>query len=360
MTDDSIRQWTRIGKLFVVVALLLVAAGCDGEDRLTIVSYNVQNIFDDKDDGGEYEEYTTSFGWTSDSYFERLSRLAQVLQVCEAPPHVVVMQEIEDVQVLDDLRLDHVRQRRYAAIAAPSEDTATTVGVLSTQPIRSARSHRSVVARVGGETAVSRPLFELEIEVAGRPLRLYCVHWKSQSGGEEVTEPRRCQEAALLNVVIAERRERQGAHSIIVIGDFNEDVAEYEQHAKSYQTALVPAAAAGGLVEPARSLLFEPVDPGRPAGTPVPLASAGVLYSPWPDSRYAGTYFYHGSWERLDQLFVSRELADGNDLELLDFAVLDRGPHVNAAGYPIRYERYSLSGYADHLPIVATLGEREQ
>ena len=47
---------------------------------LSIASYNVQNLFDDKDDGLEYPEFSLGAGeWNADTYRKRLKNVGEAL-----------------------------------------------------------------------------------------------------------------------------------------------------------------------------------------------------------------------------------------------------------------------------------------
>lgn len=356
------RPHTLVFVLSAVALLCAAPTGCsDAADGFMMVSYNVQNLFDDHDDGSEYAEYSSAAGWTADAYFSRLQRLADVLTIFgDDLPEVIVMQEIEGRAVLGDLLRDHLRGSNHVALAAPAPGSATTVGVLSAVPVVSVRTHRTVmvdlsgaergVDRVGsGELApADRPVLEVELLVDSQPIVCFCVHWKSQSGGERETEPQRLLQAALTREIIAQRRREARSRPCIVVGDFNEDVFEYEMHTPRYQTALLSAAHIADVPAPQRSLVYtEHAIAAESGGGDAPL------YSPWPATASPGTYFFRGAWERLDQVFVTPDLADHAGLELRAFGVIDEGPHVDADGFPIRWEQHRDRGYSDHLPIYA-------
>ncbi len=342
----------------VVAGLLLCCTptACTGDRAgLVLFSYNVQNLFDAHDDGGEYAEYTQAGGWTEDLYFARLRRLAEVItNSCDQLPGLMVFQEIEGEVVLRDLLRDHLRRARLRPLAVPVSGSSTTVGVLTAVPVVAVRTHRTVYAQLGatGELlrSADRPTLELELLVDGRPVTCFCVHWKSQSGGEQETEPYRLLQAALLRHLIAQRRAAHPNRPCVAVGDFNEDLYEYHAHGGAYQTAIMPAEDAAGVPAPGRSVLFAPAFSGVPE-------SGASLYSPWPGARAPGTYYFRGAWERLDQIFVTADLADGTGLDLIGFGPVTSGPHVDPEGYPLRWEPHRERGYSDHLPIVAEFGE---
>ena len=108
---------------------------------VTVLSYNVQNLFDDVDDGLEYDEYRSSSGWDRDAYFARLSRVDEVVRLATGATLVdaIVLQEVESPRVALDLS----RASRMRSPAAPR------------------RPHRCASARPGSSVVWSRRLRRL-------------------------------------------------------------------------------------------------------------------------------------------------------------------------------------------------------
>ena len=78
------RRSLRPPPLGAVAAAVLLLITCTGLARtITVVSYNVQNLFDATDDGGEYREFTRAGGWTSDLYTTKLRAIGSALHAAE-------------------------------------------------------------------------------------------------------------------------------------------------------------------------------------------------------------------------------------------------------------------------------------
>lgn len=345
------------------MGLIVLLAGCGPSPPLVLLTYNVQNLFDAVDDGTEYSTYRSDAGWTTNRYYDRLKRLAHLLQdLLPHRPDIIVLEEIEGPRVIGDLLRDFLR-RDYAAVLAPETPSAVRVAVLTRLPITAVRIHRSeavaVTAAPGRRAPVhlwrSRELVDVDLEwrgdVRGRApevLRIVAGHWKSQSGGESETEPQRVQIAALIAaaIAVANSAPRLGT---VIIGDLNEDVEEYRQHGGRYRTALMPS------------------DVRTPPSGPQPIrltgdpASAGVDghrvvgFSPWLTSSTPGTYFHAGRWERLDQVIIvpGPETILETRLEVIAHPDL-----VRDDGHPRAYNTRTGAGYSDHLPAVATIDVR--
>lgn len=325
--------------LLLLIAFAPPAAG----EPLSVLSYNVQNLFDAAEQGAEYDDFRAG-RWDAARYAERLTQIAAVLRA--APPggaDVVALQEVENRAAALDLR-DRLRGLRYRyAVAFPNDGadlglTLTPV-VLSRVPVLRVRLHQ-----VWHDGRYLRPIVEVALDAGGgRPLYLFNNHWKSKLGGAEQTEPARRAAAAVLAARLRELQRADPAADVLVAGDLNEDVDEHA--AAPYPTALYSAA--GG---PAGGLALT----GRPFA-PVPAAGV-VLYSPWLELPAAerGTVVHRGEWGTPDHFLLSAGLFDRAGLWYRpgDFAVIRDGL-VSAAGHPRRWT--GSYGQSDHLPIVLYL-----
>lgn len=332
---------------------------------MTILSYNVQNLFDATDTRNEYAEFRSDSGWNEDRYYERLRRLAWVLEEVVSPrPDVLVLQEVENAGVFQSLVRDFLRRRYHVLcapeFAGPGPPESVRVVVASRLPVQAARIHRSVGVAVspGGTLPVTewagRAMVEAEIDGRSGVFRLFAAHWKSQSGGERETEPQRLQAAALVGTVV--RANPSG--TVLLVGDLNEDVEEFAQHGGAYLTALMPfesygsgegpvAAPAAGLQD-GRSLLVTGDAPRAGWHGTLP-----VFYSPWLSSGSPGTYHHRGRWERLDQALLLPDA--GGARATVSLQVVSAPELVTEAGAPRRYDARTGAGYSDHLPVLFTL-----
>lgn len=338
--------------MFTAVAAALLAY--DG-DRLTLMTYNVQNLFDARHDGGEYADFTPQAGWDQDRYHERLIRLGGILT--RHDPDIVALQEIEGERVISDLLRDYVRTP-YTVVVPRRGAGNTRVVLLSRLPVRRARVHRSAEITVGeGRDPVlawqSRDMIDATIDVQSGVLRVFVCHWKSQSGGERITEPQRIQSAALISGLVRSRN-GNGEVAVVVVGDLNEDVAEFEQHDGQYLTALMPAGELPSLTEADRRRvigLCRDVSDVRTTSREV------VAYSPWFSANPGspGTYYYSGRWERLDHLLLISAGAAPSSLPDCVMQVVTGPDLTDSNGRPRRYDPRTGTGVSDHLPVLFTV-----
>ena len=348
-------------------AIVILAAGCRSPG-FTVIGYNVQNLFDATLDGAEYPEFRPDTGWTATSYIRRLGRLARTLRAAPGRlPDALVLCEVESASVALDLLRDHLSEYRYVS-AGPRTGAATQVVVVSRHRPVELRVHRAMeidISPDGHRTGwVSRDAVEAVLPTPVGPVRLFGAHWKSQSGGEEETEPYRRLEAALLVDRIRAIGRRDG-ESILIVGDLNEDLYEHSQHDRRYATALLPVTEAPEPVD-RPPILFTHVSEaaGWHAGTPVFLTlwpAAETLDGAGAAGREGaadlgganappGTYVFRGVWERLDHAFLLPASDVRGRLEVVVHPDL-----LNARGHPAAFQIRTGAGYSDHLPVLVTL-----
>ena len=344
-----------LGAVAAVAAALLPLTTSTGLARtITVVSYNVQSLFDATDHGGEYRKFTRAGGWTSDLYTAKL-RAAE-----PAGADLVALQEVEHygaARRLVDQELDGLGYRHVVWLPDPHNTTGPVV--LSKLPVR----------RVGAlwvdnscpvdgpddglKDGLDRPLRPiLEVEVAlgaaadAPSLFLFNNHWKSKQGGAAETEVYRRCAAALLAARLQEISAADPAAEILVVGDLNEAIDEHARQGRRYVTALMPAPApdAAGVL--------------RVTGTIPPAAAPLELFSPWLGYQAGetppGSYHFRGAWETIDHLLLGPGLFDEVGLSYAagdGFAVI-HGGLLDAGGTPRAFHRGPPpSGFSDHLPL---------
>lgn len=332
-----------------VLGLVLLLAACGNSGRVvTVVSYNVQNLYDATDDGGEYREYTAAGGWNEVLYTAKLRAIGSALRTA-APggADLVALQEVEHYGAARRLvSLELARQGYRHIVWLPDPKASNGPVVLSKLPVRRV----GALWGEGSPELTLRPILEVEVALGEAPdapsVFLFNNHWKSKRGGSAETERYRRQAAEVLAARLREIYAADPAADVIVAGDLNVSVDEFERRQRRYETALMPVAAAG-----AGAL---PVTDAAPAADASP-----VLFSPWfawhdAGRVPAGSYLYQDSWETIDHLLLGAGLFDGAGVSYAGgdrFAVVS--DHLlDAAGSPRRFYRGPPpGGYSDHLPL---------
>ena len=345
---------------FFASLILSCSLACDPPPpkSILIMSYNTENLFDAKDDGGEYPEFSVAKGgWDSAAYKERLANLARVA-LAAAPkaggPDILCLIEVENLGVLEELRLGALKDRGYlSSTLVAAHGQAANCGILSKLPIESARA---LGLDLGGRRG--RYMLELHFDLGGSRLALFVCHWKSKIEGAEATEAERREAAGLLSNRIAEILALDPAADLVVCGDFNENPDEYERVGRRYPTAFMPLSSligwgSGGASE-GPALFLAP----SPEGCGLAAAEGGearvCLYSPWPSSE-GYSYMHKGETERIDGFLLAPGLFDGAGFSLLGFSPFSPDFLVDAEGLPVSYNVVTRKGFSDHLPILLEL-----
>jgi endonuclease/exonuclease/phosphatase family metal-dependent hydrolase len=338
--------------LLICLLFLLFAVSCSRD--IVIMSYNVQNLFDDKNDGTEYPEFRLRPGrWSAEMYADRLHNLADViLKSAPSGPEIIALQEIENRKALDDLGLllGHGSAYPYKCMV-PVTGSATNTAILSKYPIMRVGAY----ATRQFEGKPLRNILEAEIAVGVDILYIFCNHWKSREGGVLATEPARLEEAAMLKKRISVISRENPKAQIIVAGDLNENADEYSEAKAGYETAIIaehagiPDGYLGGSIEVTG-------DATRVSGTENTL----VLFEPWLEEgiRDNGSYVFGNKWETIDHILLSAGLFDEYGLAYVwgSFKAVRLSFLIDReTGFPVPWDQSTKKGYSDHLPVLLEL-----
>ncbi len=181
---------------------------------IKIASYNVENLFDLRFDGGEYLEYipNSSSNWNKKNYNIKLKNISKVLSEIDAD--IIALQEIESYTALKDLQKSLARvgvHYKYIKIA-DKKRTSVKTAILSKIPfIKTSEIKVSSNRRY-------RSILEAKFKVKNEYFYLFVNHWKAKSGPES----RRIVSAKALK----KRLKQLGDAKVIATGDFNSDYEE--------------------------------------------------------------------------------------------------------------------------------------
>ena len=294
------------------------------QNTLKIVSWNVQTFFDAVDDGTEYSEFRSSKSrWGKEAYEARLDRLCNALQELNAD--VFILSEVENAAVMYDIsnRLaGNSWSRKYSwdyACFTKNSGDAIGLALLSRYPLSNLSTH-NVDIRTDAKQARMRPIVKVSLSQGDKNLTIFANHWKSKSGGAELSEVWRNWQEHTLSTLLAENQNV----AILACGDFNRDISEFKKCEKTFDIAF--------------RRLYE---------------NDSVLHSTWYSEHGSllpsYSYYYDGAGERIDHVFYSK------NVNVISFAVEDTGSWADENGMPYRYTLYTGKGYSDHFPLSATI-----
>ncbi len=315
----------------VIILLMILSVSCclkssHPSETLIVMSWNVQNLFDGKDDGNEYDDFSVSKGkWSSELYQKRLKLLSRVILLNN--PDIVALQEIEGEQVLIDFRDSYLSEYKY--IVSTKDSGAIQLGFLSKHPIESVG-----YIDPNKKDYRLRSLLEVTFYIDDGLLTVINNHWKSKRGG--FTENLRLESS----IALKRRLSQLTGRDVVVVGDLNENYNEYQKVGKSYHTALMFNETGKGIT----------IRDGK-------LSSDDSLYTTWPDSSFPGSYRYRGEWETIDHALVSRSLLDKSGLFYQGFSVDSRSLLFKGEEIIYRWDSITQTGFSDHLPVLLKLGQ---
>jgi endonuclease/exonuclease/phosphatase family metal-dependent hydrolase len=325
---------------------------------ITVMTWNVQALFDGVESGNEYDEYRNSTGWSAEKYSGRLNAIARAMDSIEGgAPDIFALEEIESSGVMEDLAGALSKFHYISSYFAGNPGYSLGVGVLSRFPFVSAKSHS---VTINGETA-PRPILELRLMVNDAPLALFVCHWKSKLGGDDATEAMRRSSARIILRRLREIREEDPGIPAVIMGDLNENYDEFYRRNAETLCALLPddprSAALAGFTEaagetPADFIILSKTKP--PAARYFPQEAVS-LYDPWAQELENGSYYYQSKWETIDHFLLSAPLFDKAEWDFDSAQVIRDPPFTNAKGNPAAYNPRTGSGLSDHLPLLLTL-----
>ena len=303
----------------IIPLLLSCSPSPDKEERFVIVTWNMCEFFDSREDGGEYAGWRESDGWNDAKYNERIKKCVMYMVSNFMDADVIVLEEVESSEVLISLLECGMKKEGYIYYGIASDESDLSVAFISRiKPV----SLRLLFV------PSSRPMLSLDFDINGEMVRIIGVHLRSRLK-EENKEIRR--EELLMLKDEAEKCDCP----LIIIGDFNIDPFIHK----------------------------EEMCDTREGETTLPLtgdgsrAYGGRLFSPYLD--YAsplmgGTYFFEGQWERLDNILLSSFFFDWEGIEYEGTTIIKGGDASDYLGRPLKYDKSTGKGVSDHFALKST------
>lgn len=321
-----------------IIILMCHLYGCSAQHNTTygdavIAFYNVENLFDTKDDPNTWDDDFTpkgSYRYTDKVYQHKLHNIARV--IADINPTVIGLAEVENKTVLKDLITQpELKKHNYKFVWFDSPDPrGIDVALLyKAGDFTPSKSRNYPVIQDGLKT---RDVLYVSGKLNNEQIHLLVNHWPSRREGTTKSEPKRMA-AAKVNKRIADSLLKKDTNSkIFIMGDMNDN-------------------------------------PSNNSITQTLQASAnkkdkkGYLYNPWAQLHQSGqgTSIYHKHWDHFDQMIISGAVVKGKGLHLKEVDIFDeqyiRNEGYGADGYPFRSFRGRNwnKGYSDHFPIVMYL-----
>ena len=307
-------------KYLRLILISLFSIGCGflfAQDPLTIISYNVENLFDCQHDSLKNDSSFLPDGmhhWTYYRYQTKIDRIAQVVVNISGwnPVPLVGLCEVENAHCLRDLcyRLKRFNYR-YVHYESPDERGVDVALLYDSTQVKILNSKPLPVNLQGDKTRDI--LYACCLVNKCDTIHAMVCHLPSQLGGSAATQWKRNMAKQVIQQQIDSIFALHPAANIVVMGDMNSE----------------PMDDLTGMSNATKDLAKE----GK------------------------GTHKYQGIWSCLDQFYVSSHLLEKSSVSIFspewlleeDTKYLDYQPKRTFVGY--RYH----DGYSDHLPIVLRL-----
>ena len=341
---------------------------------LTMMTWNIHNLFDGEDNGYEYDEFLQSSGWSAEKYHGRINTIADAIGRIEPKPDIILLQEIESLRVLEDIARSLNSGYSHSHFAV-NPGSAIGLGIISKYPLLDAKAHS---VTINNDTA-PRPVLEARIRAREtntqkngfyknasggsvsqsggleKNLVIFVCHWKSKLGGDEATESTRRASARVLLRRIHELRESEPDLGIIIAGDLNQNHYEFYRYNASIVSALLPddpySAQVSSRIQKDYIVISKNIPP-EPVNFP---RETITFYSPWIKELENGSYYYKNNWETIDHFLISSQLFDNTEWEYEKTVIVNIAPFANSSGIPKPYSSRTGLGMSDHLPLMLFL-----
>ena len=325
--------------LFILANIMLVSqqAKCQG---FSFVFYNVENLFDIKDDPNTNDEEFSPEGdkhWTYERYHEKIDHIARVLVGVGKweLPAIVGLCEVENINVLFDLAGHRMlKEGTYKILHQDSPDRrGIDVGLLYRPDVFEPIYTKWIQISFQSDTSLRTRdiLYTKGIVFKADTLHIFINHWPSRWGGIESSMPKRIEVAERLKFFTDSIFLADTNPNVLIAGDFNDT--------------------------PEDSSIMKVLD-ARPEMTDQEDL-VNIMY-PMHAKGQSGTLKYRENWEIYDQIIVSPAI-----MELEYSALIANGPFIfNPEFLLVADERYLgakpfrtyagpqyLGGFSDHLPV---------
>jgi hypothetical protein len=305
---------------------------------LRVMFYNVENLFDPREDSiTSDEEYqpTGMRGWTSSRLKQKQINISKVVLAVGGwePPDLIGFCEVENFSVLYGLtNFTALKNFGYKIIHFDSPDPRGIDVALLYRPEKF-RVLKSIPIKVRFpfDTASHTRdiLFVKGIACKRDTVNIFVNHWPSKFGGAMATIPRRNYVASVMRKLADSLLTVNPDSKILIMGDLNESPCE-EGVAKMLRAKMDSV-----------NLL--------PDDLYDMLAGAGLSWN-------RGTIKFHETWDAIDHMIVSRPLLSKttpHSLHIFDAPFLLQDDEAWFGKKPFRtyYGSKYLGGFSDHLPV---------
>lgn len=319
--------------------LLFLKSNGENNYAYTIAFYNLENLFDTKDDPDTFDNDFTPEGrkkWNLKRYKKKLNKLGNVIsrlgiEKSDHSPAIVGVVEVENESVLNDLvSTAHLKNEQYGIVHYNSPDErGIDVALLYKKELFEllhSETFPLYLNNENGKQDYTRDILLVKGNLNGELIYVLVNHWPSRRSGPNKTEEKRIKAAQLVRHIVDKINEETANAKIIIMGDFNDDPTS-----KSVKNYLV------------NNKFYNPMES---------LIKKGK-----------GTLSHKKTWHLFDQIIFSKNFLNEvpNKHSFMYAEVFDKHFlkkwHGKYKGNPYRtyVGKWYQGGYSDHFPVYVYL-----
>ncbi len=214
------------------------------KNLFTIAFYNLENLFDTKDDPTKLDDDFTPKGfkkWTPKRYRKKIRKLSRTLshlgvKESRSAPVLIGLAELENKRVIEDL-IDAPSLKdkgyQYVHYDSPDERGIDTALLYDPKHFKVIASERIplMVKNLDGVRDATRDILYVHGHLNGEEIHLFVNHWPSRRDGDTETAYKRIKAAETIHAFISTIEEKDSNPNFVVMGDFNDGPTD-----KSIQT----------------------------------------------------------------------------------------------------------------------------
>ena len=331
--------------LFIFFSFIGNSSSQQNKGESSILFYNVENLFDTKDNPKTDDENFTPDGemhWTNARFNDKLLKISKVI-ISSAGwkvPDLIVLGEIENRYVLERLTEQQLlKPYSYKIIHKESPDhRGIDVGFLYNPENFFPLEYNYIPLEINDKTLESREILYVSgIFNKTDTIHIFGNHWPSRYSGLLETESMRKTAALLLRSKVDELNTKYVSPKIVIVGDFND--GPEDESISDYLKAEKIA---------------------------VPIKS-NTLYNLFHEMKKneSGTLKYQSQWFVFDQIIVSGSLlnaksgyctnAENAKIVALPFLIEDDLKFGGKKPFRTFYGFSYNGGFSDHLPVILHL-----
>lgn len=349
--------------LFLIVLLFIVLScsltSTKSKNEISIMTYNLENLFDDQHDEGKsdwswmslasksknpqalkychslknnyYKKTCLELDWSDEVIRAKIKNLSQVIKLYNngAGADIVVFQEIENLAILKRLVDQGLGDMNYdyLSLVEGPDNRGIDLAIISKYPISETKYHQLDIKKFSKRP--TRGILEATIKAHGKNISVLANHWPSQGNPDGAR--------LMASKVLKDIAKNLNTDIIIATGDFN-TLSDDSPHGINQN--VLP--------------YFEDVE--TKARKTKQIAASG-------------THWYRGHWTSLDKIFIANKSLKNLKVDYSSFEILNHkfmledlnwqdyktGKKYFDKDVPRRFDVKKKSGYSDHLPVAITL-----